>query len=42
MRARDDDGVGESDELGDELGAGCSFNSPGEGGRDEGLRVGWG
>ena len=40
MCAGDDDGVREADELGEELGAGCSLDSPGEGGRDEGLRVG--
>ena len=40
MRAGDDDGVGEADELGEELGAGRALHPPGEGGRDEGLRVG--
>ena len=40
MRARDDDGVGEADELGEEVGARRALHSPGEGGRDEGLRVG--
>ena len=40
MCASDDDGVGEADELGEELGARRALHPPGEGGRDERLRVG--
>ena len=40
MCAGDDDGVREADELGEEVGARRALHSPGEGGRDEGLRVG--